>query len=168
MLTFIKPDFESSQEIEELILLNKDFNKIFFNLNLNNENFEFLNKFLNQQSIKNEATKSNKHYYFIINSSTKEKIGFIKFQFIKDRLNIFKLFIKKENRNLTNKNDIIDFVKNFAKENNLQKISLQIPNEKKDLIEKFYTWGFKNIKEICIYLGGNLYIYGRELITEID
>lgn len=151
---------ENDKNLEMLCDFITKYNELFYNETLKEKDITYLNSFCKVKYIKNEINTNKKQFYFIQNKAKKE-IGYAKFEIKEKVLAIKQLYlpdIKKE---------FIKTIKIFAKENFLDEILIFMPNEKKDDIQELINLGFNDIKEICLFLGNEIFIYGRKLLLNL-
>ncbi len=112
-----------------------------------------LEKFQSPNSIKEQIENQNYIYYYIL---FEDKIsGYTGMQKTKEYLFLSKLYIKKEYRHKGLGTKAFQFIKEFAKNNNYNKIRLTVNKQNKNTIEAYLKWGFKTIDAVVTDIGSD-------------
>lgn len=126
------------------------------------QNFKF--SLISEDNLKSDLMDNNCRYYIL--EKNNNIIGFIGFSYIDDFMDLLVIAIDKESQNLGYGALLIEHMINFAKENNLKKIFLEVRVSNKKAIRLYEKYDFKKINIRKKYYKDNYedaYIYLKEL-----
>ena len=118
------------------------------------QNDYMLNKFQSVSSIERQL-EDGYQYYFIVSDNV--ILGFTAFYYKKDYLYLSKLYLYKEHRGKGYLKEILSFLKEKARINNLKMIKLNV-NKYNPTISIYEAVGFKRIKAECNDIGSGYYM----------
>lgn len=110
-------------------------------------------KFQSENAIKKQLKNDNYRYFFI--KDKMENIGYIGLQDKTEYLFLSKLYLKKNFRHKGFGTKAFNFITQFAKENNFEKIILTVNKNNKNTIEAYKKWGFDIINSVVTDIGNN-------------
>ncbi len=111
-----------------------------------------LENFHSKDAIKVELTQGNYAYYLIKNNN--EIVGYIGIQLKGDNLFLSKIYIRSSERGDGIGKASMNFIKDLALENNMNRISLTVNKNNTDSIAAYYRLGFIKTGDICVDIGG--------------
>lgn len=106
-------------------------------------------KFLSEDNLAKEINEGTVCKLLFINSIP---VGFNEYKIDNDRVFLSKLYLHKEYRNKKLGNKLLEDVKSYAKENNINKIYLTV-NKHNPTLKKYIHWGFKEIDSVVTDIG---------------
>lgn len=132
---------------------------------LSNEQIDYMvDKFQSENAIKKQVENENYTYFFIQKKS--ENIGYIGLSQKTEYLFLSKFYIKKEYRNKGIGTKVFEFIKEFAKLNNHNKIQLTVNKNNINTINAYKKWGFKTIDSVVTPIGSGFVM--DDYIMEYD
>ncbi len=108
-------------------------------------------KFQSEKAMNEQIKNENYIYFYILKDG--EKAGYIGMSHKEDGLFLSKLYIKKEYRHKGLGTKAFDFIKEYAKSCNYDKITLTVNKENENTIRAYDKWGFKTIDAVVTDIG---------------
>jgi len=119
---------------------------------LSDEQIDYMvDKFQSKNAITEQINNDNYTYFYIMYDN--QKAGYIGLSSKRDYLFLSKLYIKKEYRHTGLGTQSFDFIKQFAKDNNYNKIQLTVNKYNKNTINAYNKWGFKTVDSVVTDIG---------------
>jgi len=115
--------------------------------------------------IEKQIAQENYHYFLIENGN--RNIGYIGIQSNSDHLFLSKIYIALSERGQGIGKLSMDFIKAFAKKNNLNAIKLTVNKNNTNTIAAYYKMGFVKIREVCVDIGGGYFMDDLEMMLSI-
>ena len=127
-----------------------------------------LNNFHSPSAISSEVGDENTHYYLIF--CGEDAVGYIAVKVEEQSLFLSKFYILSRERGNGIGSQSIKFIREFAKSNQLEKITLTINKENTRSIAVYKKIGFKITGEICADIGGGYVMddYQMELGVQLN
>ena len=108
-------------------------------------------KFQSKNAVINQIKNENYIYFYI--KSDDEKVGYIGMSHKEDYLFLSKLYIKKEFRHKGIGTKAFEFIKDYGKSSNYDKIVLTVNKQNLNTIKAYDKWGFKTIDAVVTDIG---------------
>lgn len=108
-------------------------------------------KFQSEKAITEQLKSENYIYFYILVND--EIAGFIGMSHKNDYLFLSKLYIKKGFRHKGTGTKAFDFIKDYAKSCNYDKIILTVNKQNTNTIKAYEKWGFKTIEAVVTDIG---------------
>lgn len=141
-------------EIKEFAELTSEIWHEYWTCILSDEQIDYMvDKFQSENAITNQINNENYTYFYIILDS--QKVGYIGLSNKQDYLFLSKLYIKKDYRHKGIGKEAFDFIKQFAQNNNYNKIQLTVNKYNKHTINAYNKWGFKTIDSVVTDIGND-------------
>lgn len=157
MIDFIKINPRSKNQINSLIKLEQNHFKSIYQNILPHNLFIKLYNFISSETLKEKIILDNQIYYFMY--SNDNLIGYFEYGFAENELHIEKIEADRDYLE-----EIILFLENIKKENNLLNLTIYIPNKNQKTIDLYKNLGFKEKSDKIKYLGSDFYINVLKLI----
>lgn len=107
---------------------------------VDNKNLEYIQQILLKEfNVKYLRNDYSKEYVYILNN---EIVGFIIYEYIYDRIELDYIYVDKEKRGMGIANILMNQMINFAKENNLKNITLEVNKNNEVAISLYKKYGF--------------------------
>lgn len=119
---------------------------------LSPEQIDYMVENFQSETAINKQIATDNYTYFYINYN-KENIGYIGLSTKKDYLFLSKLYIKKDFRHKGLGTKSFDFIKEFTKNNNYNKIILTVNKYNSNTIAAYKKWGFIEIDSVVTDIG---------------
>ena len=110
-----------------------------------------LNNFHSADSITDEISDENNHYYLIENNDV--EVGYIGVKLEKESLFLSKLYVLSTERGMGAGSQSIAFIRELSLANKLNKITLTVNKYNTNSIAAYKKIGFETIGEICTDIG---------------
>ena len=149
MLEFVEVKLN---DIKEFAKLTSEIWHEYWTCILSNEQIDYMvEKFQSENAIINQINNENYTYFYIVYD--KQKAGYIGLSNKQDYLFLSKLYLKKEFRHKGLGKEAFDFIKQFAQNNNYNKIQLTVNKYNKNTIDAYYKWRFKTVDSVVTDIG---------------
>lgn len=110
---------------------------------VDNKNLECIQQILLKEfNVKYLRNDYSKEYVYILNN---EIVGFIIYEYIYDRIELDYIYVDKEKRGIGIANILMNQMINFAKENNLKNITLEVNKNNEVAISLYKKYGFTEV-----------------------
>ena len=110
-----------------------------------------VDKFQSEDAITNQINNENYTYFYIMYDN--QKAGYIGLSGKQDYLFLSKLYLKKEYRHKGLGKEAFNFIKQFAENNNYNKIRLTVNKYNENTINAYNKWGFKTVDSVITDIG---------------
>ncbi len=140
-------------DINELVIIAREIWREHYPPIIGIEQVEYmLENFHSKDVITVEITQHNYAYYLIKNNNG--VIGYIGIQLKGDDLFLSKIYIRSSERGNGIGKASMNFIKDLALENNMNRISLTVNKNNTGSIAAYYRLGFIKTGDICVDIGG--------------
>ncbi len=140
-------------DIDELVKIAREIWREHYPPIIGIEHVEYmLENFHSKDAITVELTQGNYAYYLIKNNN--EIVGYIGIQLKRDYLFLSKIYIRSSERGHGVGKASMNFIKDLALGNNMNRISLTVNKNNTDSIAAYYRLGFIKTGDICLDIGG--------------
>jgi len=140
-------------DINELVIIAREIWREHYPPIIGIEQVEYmLENFHSKDAITVELTQHSYAYYLIKNNNG--VIGYIGIQLKGDNLFLSKIYIRSSERGNGIGKASMKFIKELAKENNMNRISLTVNKNNTGSIAAYYRLGFIKTGDICVDIGG--------------
>ena len=107
---------------------------------VNNKSLEYIQGILLKEfNVKYSKNDYSKEYVYILNN---EILGFIIYEYIYDRIELDYIYVDKEKRGIGIANILMNQMIDFAKENNIKNITLEVNKNNFSAISLYKKYGF--------------------------
>ena len=143
----------TSNEINEVVKIARDIWREYYPPIIGIDQVEYmLENYHSKDAITIEITRDNYAYYLI---KVKNRIiGYIGIQLKGDDLFLSKIYIRSSERGNGIGKASLNFIKDLALENNINRISLTVNKNNSGSIAAYYRLGFIKTGDICVDIGG--------------
>ena len=143
----------TSNEINEVVKIARDIWREYYPPIIGIDQVEYmLENYHSKDAITIEITRDNYAYYLI---KVKNRIiGYIGIQLKGDDLFLSKIYIRSSERGNGIGKASMNFIKDLALENNMNRISLTVNKNNSGSIAAYYRLGFIKTGDICVDIGG--------------
>ncbi len=142
----------TSKEIDEVVKIAREIWREHYPPIIGNEQVEYmLENFHSKDAITVELKHHNYAYYLIKNNN--RVIGYIGIQLKGDDLFLSKIYIRSSERGNGIGKASMNFIKDLALENNMNRISLTVNKNNTGSIAAYYRLGFIKTGDICVDIG---------------
>ena len=143
----------TSNEINEVVKIARDIWREYYPPIIGIDQVEYmLENYHSKDAITIEITRDNYAYYLI---KVKNRIiGYIGIQLKGDDLFLSKIYIRSSERGNGIGKASMNFIKDLALENNINRISLTVNKNNSGSIAAYYRLGFIKTGDICVDIGG--------------
>lgn len=139
-------------EIKDFAKLTSEIWHEYWTCILSNEQIDYMvDKFQSEDAIAEQINNENYTYFYIMYDN--QKAGYIGLSRKKDYLFLSKLYLKKEYRHKGIGKKAFDFIKQFAENNDYNKIRLTVNKYNVNTINAYNKWGFKTIDSVVTDIG---------------
>lgn len=143
----------TSKEIDEVVNIAREIWSEHYPPIIGIEQVEYMLENLHSKDvIRVELTQHNYAYYLIKNNNG--VIGYIGIQLKGDYLFLSKIYIRSSERGNGIGKASMNFIKDLALENNMNRISLTVNKNNTGSIDTYYRLGFIKTGDICVDIGG--------------
>jgi len=143
----------TSTEIDEVVKIAREIWREHYPPIIGIEQVEYmLENIHSKDTITVELTQDNYAYYLIKNNN--EIVGYIGIQLKEDDLFLSKIYIRSSERGNGVGKASMNFIKDLALENNMNRISLTVNKNNSGSIDAYYRLGFIKTGDICVDIGG--------------
>jgi len=143
----------TSTEIDEVVKIAREIWREHYPPIIGIEQVEYmLENIHSKDTITVELTQDNYAYYLIKNNN--EIVGYIGIQLKEDALFLSKIYIRSSERGNGVGKASMNFIKDLALENNVDRISLTVNKNNSDSITAYYRLGFIKSGDVCVDIGG--------------
>ncbi len=143
----------TSKEIDEVVKIAREIWREHYPPIIGIEQVEYmLEKFHSKDAITVELKQHNYAYYLIKNNNG--VIGYIGIQLRGDDLFLSKIYIRSSERGNGIGKASMNFIKDLAVENNINRVSLTVNKNNSGSIAAYYRLGFIKTGDICVDIGG--------------
>lgn len=123
-------------------------------------------KYQSEKAIFDQINSCN-YFYFLINYSDRP-VGYIGFQIFENVLYLSKYYIQSENRGKGLGRYSMDFIKDFAKSQNVKSIYLTVNKNNSDSINAYLKMGFRNEGPIVTDIGNGFIMDDYKMTFVLD
>jgi len=143
----------TSNEINEVVKIARDIWREYYPPIIGIDQVEYmLENYHSKDAITIEITRDNYAYYLI---KVKNRIiGYIGMQLKGDDLFLSKIYIHSSERGNGIGKASMNFIKDLALENNMNRISLTVNKNNSGSIAAYYRFGFIKTGDVCVDIGG--------------
>ncbi len=143
----------TSTEIDEVVKIAREIWREHYPPIIGIEQVEYmLENIHSKDTITVELTQDNYAYYLIKNNN--EIVGYIGIQLKEDDLFLSKIYIRSSERGNGVGKASMNFIKDLAQKNKMNKISLTVNKNNTESIAAYYRLGFIKTGDICVDIGG--------------
>ena len=143
----------TSNEINEVVKIARDIWTEYYPPIIGIDQVEYmLENYHSKDAITNEITRDNYAYYLIKDKN--RIIGYIGIQLKGDYLFLSKIYILSSERGNGVGKASMNFIKDLAQKNKMNKISLTVNKNNTESIAAYYRLGFIKTGDICVDIGG--------------
>ena len=143
----------TSNEINEVVKIARDIWREYYPPIIGIDQVEYmLENYHSKDAITIEITRDNYAYYLIKDKN--RIIGYIGIQLKGDDLFLSKIYIRSSERGNGIGKASMNFIKDLALENNMNRISLTVNKNNTGSIAAYYRLGFIKTGDICVDIGG--------------
>lgn len=143
----------TSNEINEVVKIARDIWTEYYPPIIGFDQVEYmLENYHSKDAITNEITRDNYAYYLIKDKN--RIIGYIGIQLKGDYLFLSKIYILSSERGNGVGKASMNFIKDLAQKNKMNKISLTVNKNNTESIAAYYRLGFIKTGDICVDIGG--------------
>jgi len=143
----------TSNEINEVVKIARDIWTEYYPPIIGIDQVEYmLENYHSKDAITNEITRDNYAYYLIKDNN--RIIGYIGIQLKGDYLFLSKIYIQSSERGNGVGKASMNFIKDLAQKNKMNRISLTVNKYNTESIAAYYRLGFIKTGDICVDIGG--------------
>jgi len=143
----------TSNEINEVVKIARDIWTEYYPPIIGIDQVEYmLDNYHSKDAITNEITRDSYAYYLIKDKN--RIIGYIGIQLKGDYLFLSKIYILSNERGNGVGKASMNFIKDLAQKNKMNKISLTVNKNNTESIAAYYRLGFIKTGDICVDIGG--------------
>lgn len=125
-----------------------------------------LEKFQSPDAVRNQIDSNELIYYLLY--TDQRPAGYFAIQVRANEVFLSKLYVARSSRRLGLAKNAIDFIRNVAADNCLQRISLTINKNNSDSLAAYERLGFKNEKAMVTDIGNGFYMDDYLMVLEVS
>ncbi len=144
--------FTKANNINELAQMADEIWHEYWPCLLSDEQINYMiDKFQSEHAIKEQVSNENYVYFYILLNG--KKTGYIGMSKKENYLFLSKFYVEKDFRHKGIGTKSFEFVKEFARTNNYNKIRLTVNKYNKNTINAYNKWGFKTVNSVVTDIG---------------